>query len=48
MSRSVASGWIGRLFLRRLRCACWGMASKRVTWICGKNKDEEYLKDEEE
>ena len=28
MSRSAASGWIGRLSLRRLRCACWGVGSK--------------------
>ena len=28
MSRSAASGWIGKLFLRRLRCACWDMGSK--------------------
>ena len=28
MSRSAASGWIGRLFLKRSRCVCWGMGSK--------------------
>ena len=28
MSRSVASGWIGRLFLKPSRCACWDMESE--------------------
>ena len=30
MSRSAASGWIGRLSLKPSRCACWGVGSKKV------------------
>ena len=28
MSRSAASGWIGRLSLKPSRCVCWGVGSK--------------------
>ena len=41
MSRSAASGWIGRLFLRPSRCACWGVGSKNnSTWKENGWKDE--------
>lgn len=41
MSRSAVSGWTGKLFLRRLRCACWGVGSKNnSTWKENGWKDE--------
>lgn len=33
MSRSAASGWIGRSFLRHLRCVCWGIKEPRQLFL---------------
>lgn len=47
MSRSVASGWIGRLSLKPSRCVCWGVGSKRLDAAFRITIFEKYLAEKE-